>query len=334
MMCSLIGITMKSGESVTFSCEPDCSLFNQEFDILSGNQATENVQYSCWEQHLYWGGLILSFTFLPGVVLFIRLLQSKEVRKSCRKIIYAILASVFFPLTLFAAKIISLFQFGEEWKRVATLITACEGLVESFLQVGLQLYIIFSRPNQDVSTFQAMALFGSFFMISLGQVKTAFANRTSGASTFEDIKEMTCLTFLSLTMIFYLIFTAVFTALIDKIPFFVCCGAIAILPLTYLYLTRIKSSYLLQNGISKRKSKLKLIMLSVSCLIGLIAFIICLVMFNMDPESYSKFALLKTQLVGNILFGAFSVCNLLGFILHLSIAFSKKLNFCLPPYYF
>ena len=321
MMCSLIGITMKSGESVTFSCEPDCSLFNQEFDILSGNQAIENVQYSCWEQHLYWGGLTLSFTFLPGVVLFIRLLQSKEVRKSCCKSIFAILASLFFPLTLFIVKIISIFQFGEEWKRVATLVTACESQVESLLQAGLQFYIISIRPDRKASVIQKMAIYGSFVMIGFGKAKAVFANRTPECHCrmSEDIKKMAIFTFVSFCMFGYHIFTAMFIAIFDPILFFVSYGIMAVvLPLTYTCLTRFKSSCLPQCGISK--SKLKWIMLSAVFLIVLIDFIIGNVVFNMDHDSKSRLTYFQTQLW----LGIYSAANLIFFIGCLYSAIKSK----------
>ena len=144
------------------TCDPDCSGLNQEFDNQTRHETNENFEYSCWEQHPYWGVFTLSFTFLPGFALLIRLLQSKEVRKSCCKIILVILASLIFPVTLFFVKLISLFQFGEEWKRVTTLVTACESQVEAFLQAQLQLYVIAIRSYRQVSAFQMMAVLGSF----------------------------------------------------------------------------------------------------------------------------------------------------------------------------
>ena len=317
--CSLIGqdfdtmklipmgdiINVEHGKSIAFSCEPDCSWLNQ-----SGNQTTEKFQFSCWEQDPYWGTLTLSFTFLPGVALLIRLLQSKEVRKSCCKIIFAILASIIFPVTLLVVKIISLFQFGEEWKRVATLVTACESQVESFLQAGLQYYIINSRPDRETSVTQSLAVFGSFAMVGFGQAKAAFANRSPGNSMFEDIMKMATFTFMSFAMIMMFIFTAVFIAIFDKILFFVSYGIISvIMALTYLFLTRFQSSCLPQNSISKRK--LKWIMLSVAFLIVSIDCIIGLVMFNMDPDSYSKIEIFKTQSDGNVCLGLFLTINLI-----------------------
>ena len=136
---------------------------------------------------------------------------------------------------------------------------------------------------------------------------------------FEDIKKTAIFTVLSFVAIFFFIFTAVFIAIIDKILFFASYGIMAvIMALTYLFLTRCKSSCLPQNDISK--SKLKWITLSAAFLIGTIAGIIGLVMFNMDPDSYSKTSLFQNQLGGNILLGLFSAVNLLYFIICLFAA--------------
>ena len=140
---------------------------------------------------------------------------------------------------------------------------------------------------------------------------------------FEDIKKTAIFTVLSFVAIFFFIFTAVFIAIIDKILFFASYGIMAvIMALTYLFLTRCKSSSLPQNGISK--SKLKLIMLSTAFLIGTIAGIIGLVMFNMDPDSYNKINFFKTQLSGNIWLGGYSALNLIYFIGCLCLAITSK----------
>ena len=337
--CSLIGqdfdsmkliaigdiINVEQGKSIAFSCEPDCSWLNQGSDIQSGNQTTENFHYSCFEQDLFWGSFTLSFTALPGVALLIRLLQSKEVRKSFCKIIFAISSSLLFPLTLFIVKIISLFQFGEEWKRVATLVTACESQVESFLQAGLQLYVIHSRPDRQVSGIQRMAIYGSLAMIGFGQVKAAFANRTAGKSMSDDIKKMAKLTYWSFYMLAMLIFIAVYINIFEKILFFVNFGIMAVI--MALILTCFKSSCLPQNDINK--TKLKFIMLSAALLIGLIDSIIFLVLFNMDPDSFSKLTYFETQLSGNIGLGHCIAFTLFMFITCLIEAFKLKRNYFL-----
>jgi hypothetical protein len=82
------------------------------------------------------------------------------------------------------------------------------------------------------------------------------------------------------------------------------------------------SSCLPQNGISK--SKLKWIMLSAAFLIVTIDCIIGLVMFNMDPDSYSKLNFSKSQLTGNVWLGIWSAYNLVLFIISLRKAIKSK----------
>ena len=139
---------------------------------------------------------------------------------------------------------------------------------------------------------------------------------------FEDIKKMARFTTMSFAMIMLFIFTAVEIAIIDKILFFVSYGIIVIMALTYLFLTGCKSSCLPQNYISR--TKLKLIMLSAAFLIMTIAGIIGLVMFNMDPDSYSKIKDFKTQSEGNFLLGFYSAFNLIMFISSLIFAIKSK----------
>ena len=129
---------------------------------------------------------------------------------------------------------------------------------------------------------------------------------------------MAFFTIVSFSMIDIFILTAVNIAHIDKILFCVSYGIIVVMALTYLFLTCFKSSCLPQNGISK--TKLKLIMLSAAFLIVTIVYIIGLVMFNIDPDSYSKIEFLKTQSDGNSMLGFWSSYNLFFFIWFCSVS--------------
>ena len=325
--CAWIGQTRKlpneNEKSATIDCDPDCSWLDPELDILSdNNQTTVTYDYSCFEKNPFWGWITLALVFLPGVSLFIRLICRQEVRNCAWKVCIAILASLFFPLTLLLTKIYNLFQFGEEWNRVGSLLTQCEGQVETVLQAGLQFYIILSRPDREASVFQEMAAYGSFVMIGFGQAKAAFAKRTPGASMSEDMKKMFFLTIWSFAIIATFIGSAVFMAIHNKVLFFVIYGIIGILALAYLFLTRLKSSCLPQNAISKSK----LIMVSGAFLIGLINSIVCFVSFNMDPDPFTIVFWFKTPLLGNISLGIFLAGNLALFIFCLLFAFNRKFN--------
>jgi hypothetical protein len=170
-------------------------------------------------------------------------------------------------------------------------------------------------------------------MIGFGQARAGFADRTPGVHMLVDNLKMAFFTFWCSAMIFIFIATAVVIAHFDKILFFVSYGIMAvIMPLTYLFLTSFKSSCLPQNGISKTKHTR--IMLSAVFLIGLIDCIIGLVMFNMDPEKYSKIVYLKTQLYGNIALGSFSAINLTFFLLCLIFGIFEKMEVIKKMYYF
>ena len=309
MLASLVTkLPNENGKSV--DCEPDCSWLDQEFDILRENNQTKVVyDYSCFEKDPFWGWITLALVFLPGVALFIRLICTKEVRSCAWKVCIAILASLFFPLTQILLKFYQLFQFGQEWIRVDTLLDQCEAQFETFLQAGLQWYIIFSRPDRDASVSQWLAVVGSFFMIAYGQANAAIAHRTQAASKFEDIKKMALFTIRSFLMIHLFLVTAVTIAITDKILFFVSYGIIAIsLLLAYLLFTCFKPSCLPQNEIRKIKFSAALLIVLIDCIIGF-------VLFNMDPDSYSKFDFFsKTQSRGNIWLGFISALNLISFI--------------------
>ena len=283
-----------------------------------GGDYYQSRSIQTFEKDPFWGGITLALVFLPGFALLVRLL-SKEGNRSPLRVFIIILASLLFPFTLIFTKLYQLFQFGEEWNRVGTLLTTCENQVETFLQAILQLYILYSRPDREASIFQWLAIIGSFVMIGFGQARAAFANRTAGASMSEDIKKMAKFTFVSSFMIYNFIFTAVYIAIFDKILFFVNYGIIVILPFIYLFLTRLKSSCLPQNDTIKRK--LKLIMLSTAFLIVTNACVIGLVLFNMDPIRYSRNFF-------NTALGIYSAVYLIFFILFLLYAiFSIELPF-------
>ena len=321
MLALVTKLPNENGKAV--NCEPDCSWLDQEFEIhRENNQTTVVHDYSCFEKDPILGWITLALIFLPGVALFIRLICTREVRNCAWKVCIAILASLFFPLTQILTKFYQLFQFGQEWIRVDTLLDQCEGQFETFLQAGLQWYIIFSRPDRNASFSQWLAVVGSFLMIAIGQAKTAFANRTKAASMFEDFKKMALFTSVSFLMIYLFIVTAVAVAIIDKSLFFV---SYSIMALPYLLFTCFKPSHLPKNDIPK--IKLKLTMLSAVLLIVLIDCIIGIVLFNMDPDSWSKFGFFsKTQSRGNIWLGLISALNLISFICCLFFAFSKKFN--------
>jgi hypothetical protein len=54
-----------------------------------------------------------------------------------------------FPILLLVVKFVSIFHNGSEWKKLDDLMTLCEGQLESYLQAGLQTYIICVRADRQ-----------------------------------------------------------------------------------------------------------------------------------------------------------------------------------------
>ena len=54
-----------------------------------------------------------------------------------------------FPILLLTIKFVSIFNHGSEWKKISDVVTMFEGQVEAYLQVGLQCYIILTRPDRS-----------------------------------------------------------------------------------------------------------------------------------------------------------------------------------------
>merc|ERR1719464_2048707 len=80
-----------------------------------------------------------------------------------------------FPILLLVVKFISIFHNGSEWKKLNDLMTLCEGQLESYLQVGLQTYIICVRADRDPSLIQLLSLSASMLMILYSQANAWYA---------------------------------------------------------------------------------------------------------------------------------------------------------------
>ena len=71
--------------------------------------------------------------------------------------------------------------------RLNNILTFAEGQIESFFQLGLQIYIIFSRADRQPSLIQMITLPASALMLVRVQVNSFYA-KVDAASTVEDIK--------------------------------------------------------------------------------------------------------------------------------------------------
>ena len=106
-------------------------------------------EYDCFEEDPYWGGFTLCFMFVPGFFLwmFISLSLSRSGLCTGNWILFGSIISMMafipaFPVLLLLVKFLSIFHQGNEWKKLNDLMTLCEGQLESYLQLGLQSYII------------------------------------------------------------------------------------------------------------------------------------------------------------------------------------------------
>ena len=121
---------------------------------LNGSNSEEFLRYSCVEKDIIWGSLVTAFIFMPGV-LFSSLLAYQIRRNTLFLRIVLIVALIplipLFPFILLLVKFVAIFNDGPELTRLKTMVSLCEGQIESFLQLGLQVYIILHRADRRPS---------------------------------------------------------------------------------------------------------------------------------------------------------------------------------------
>ena len=100
-----------------------------------------------------------TFIFLPGV-LFWSLIAYQERKKNlwrpflrnlCLPLLLIPLIPAF-PIILSLVKFLAIFNQGVQMNQLKTIVSLCEGQVESFLQLGLQIYIILERLDRKPSS--------------------------------------------------------------------------------------------------------------------------------------------------------------------------------------
>ena len=145
------------GWYVTKTEPMNCTLIGQSNYTaigLNGSNSEEFLRYSCVEKDIIWGSLVSAFIFMPGV-LFWSLLAYQIRRNTLFLRIVLIVALIplipLFPFILLLVKFVAIFNDGPELTRLKTMVSLCEGQIESFLQLGLQLYIILHRADRRPS---------------------------------------------------------------------------------------------------------------------------------------------------------------------------------------
>ena len=138
----------------------NCTLVGKTFHVSYKSEIeTEEIttyEYDCFEEDPYWGGFTLCFMFVPGFSLWIFISLSLGHSGLCTSnwvLISSIISMMAlipaFPVLLLLVKFLSIFHKGDEWKKLDDLMSLCEGQLESYLQVGLQSYIICVRADRQ-----------------------------------------------------------------------------------------------------------------------------------------------------------------------------------------
>ena len=125
---------------------------------LDGSNSDEFLRYSCVEKDIIWGSLVSAFIFMPGV-LFWSLLAYQIRRNNLllslfRRIVLVVVLIPLvplFPFILLLVKFVAIFNDGPQLTHLKTTVSLCEGQIESFLQLGLQVYIILHRTDRRPS---------------------------------------------------------------------------------------------------------------------------------------------------------------------------------------
>ena len=121
---------------------------------LNGSNSEEFLRYSCVEKDIIWGSLVSAFIFMPGV-LFWSLLAYQIRRSKLLSTLFLTIALIplipLFPFILLLVKFVAIFNDGPQLTHLKTMVSLCEGQIESFLQLGLQVYIILYRSDRRPS---------------------------------------------------------------------------------------------------------------------------------------------------------------------------------------
>ena len=178
-------------------------------------------RFSCFEYDVFWGWLAILFVLLPGAAF--SALNAIKLRQAKSSLFWLFLlmsplTTVLFPLLLISVKILCLFHNGPELTRLNNILTFAEGQIESFCQLGLQLYIIFSRADRQPSLIQMITLPASALMLVRVQVNSFYA-KVDAASTIEDIKRKLFMAPIFLFKSIFFLGSSMLVAVINPIVF-------------------------------------------------------------------------------------------------------------------
>ena len=178
-------------------------------------------RFSCFEYDVFWGLLAILFVLLPGAAF--SALNTIKLRQAKSSLFWLFLlmsplTTVLFPLLLISVKILCLFHNGAELTRLNNILTFAEGQIESFCQLGLQIYIIFNRADRQPSLIQMITLPASALMLVRVQVNSFYA-KVDAASTIEDIKRKIFMAPIFLFKSIFFLGSSMLVAVINPIVF-------------------------------------------------------------------------------------------------------------------
>ena len=180
-------------------------------------------RFSCFEYDVFWGLLAILFVLLPGAAF--SALNAIKLRQAKSSLFWLFLlmsplTTVLFPLLLISVKILCLFHNGAELTRLNNILTFAEGQIESFCQLGLQIYIIFSRADRQPSLIQMITLPASALMLVRVQVNSFYA-KVDATSTIEDIKRKLFMAPIFLFKSIFFLGSSMLVAVINPIMFLI-----------------------------------------------------------------------------------------------------------------
>ena len=178
-------------------------------------------RFSCFEYDVFWGLLAILFVLLPGAAFSaLNAIKLKQAKSTLFWLFLLLspLTTVLFPLLLISVKILCLFHNGAELTRLNNILTFAEGQIESFCQLGLQIYIIFSRADRQPSLIQMITLPASALMLVRVQVNSFYA-KVDAASTIEDIKRKLFMAPIFLFKSIFFLGSSMLVAVINPIVF-------------------------------------------------------------------------------------------------------------------
>ena len=124
---------------------------------LFATHSFTNFRFDCYEDDPIWGSLVTTFIFLPGVLFWSLTAYHLRKKNLCLPLLNLCLPILLlplipsFPIILLLVKFLAIFNQGTQMNRLKNFVSLCEGQIESFLQLGLQLYIILERSDRKPS---------------------------------------------------------------------------------------------------------------------------------------------------------------------------------------